>query len=148
MEKSFGFESAGGESHHSEQPEKKQRTPAEIRMLKERLLFVAKALSDNYKLRLVPGQGWSAGLSEKFQKERMSHPEKPLEELDPELLKPNVMTYPEKHLLEKGEDYIFGVFRHEVGHLRNSDYFSLMRSQEGAHKEGYSPRDLFFIFDT
>ncbi|MDP2667758.1 MAG: hypothetical protein Q8O65_03485, partial [Nitrosopumilaceae archaeon] len=71
-----------------------------------------------------------------------------MEEFDPELLTPEVMMYPQKDLLERSEDYIWGVFRHELGHVKHSDYQSLMEAQEGARKEGYSPMDLFMIYDA
>jgi hypothetical protein len=127
---------------------KRERSPQEVRALKDRLRFVAKTLSQNFGLRLIPGQGWAAGLSEKFQEERRKHPEKSLEEFDEKLLAPEIMTYPEKDLLDRSEDYIFGVFRHEVGHLKHSDYRSLLEAQEGAKKEGYQPMDLFMIYDA
>ncbi len=129
-------------------PDKKERSPREIQELKDRLRFVAKTLSKNFGLRLIPGQGWAAGLSEQFEEERRKHPEKSLEEFDEKLLAPEVMTYPEKDLLARSEDYVFGVFRHEVGHLKHSDYRSLLEAQEGAKKEGYQPMDLFMIYDA
>jgi hypothetical protein len=126
----------------------KERSPQEVQALKDRLRFVAKTLSQNFGLRLIPGQGWAAGLSEKFQDERRKYPEKSLEEFDEKLLAPEIMTYPEKDLLDRNEDYIFGVFRHEVGHLKHSDYRSLLEAQDGAKKEGYQPMDLFMIYDA
>lgn len=128
--------------------ETKTRSPQEVRELTDRLRFVAKTLSKNFDLRLIPGKGWAAGLSEKFQEERRKNPDKSLEEFDESLLAPEVMTYPEKDLLGRSEDYIFGVFRHELGHLKHSDYRSLLEAQEGAKKEGYKPMDLFMIYDA
>ena|SRR3989338_5644069 len=95
--------------------EKKKRTPAEVQDLKDRLRFVAKLISKNLGLSLIPGQNWAAGLSKKFEDERRKHPEKSLEEFDEKLLMPEVMTYPEQELLDRDEDYIFGVLRHEIG---------------------------------
>ncbi len=126
----------------------KERSPREVMELKDRLRFVAKLMAKNFDLRVIPGDGWAAGLSEKFQEERRKHPEKSLEEFDPELLTPEVMMYPQKDLLERNEDYIWGIFRHELGHVKHSDYQSLMEAQEGAKKEGYSPMDLFMIYDA
>jgi len=126
----------------------KLRSPREAMELKDRLHFVAKSLSGNFNMRLIPGDNWAAGLSEKYQKERQKYPEKSLEEFDQKLLIPEIMMYPEKDLLEKNEDYIWGVFRHEMGHIKHSDYQSLLESQDWAKKEGYSPSDLFFIYDA
>ncbi|MBI2023700.1 hypothetical protein HYT01_04035, partial [Candidatus Giovannonibacteria bacterium] len=126
----------------------KERSPREVMELKDRLRFVAKLMAKNFDLRVIPGDGWAAGLSEKFQEERRKHPDKSLEEFDPELLTPEVMMYPQKDLLERNEDYIWGVFRHELGHVKHSDYQSLLEAQDGAKKEGYSPMDLFMIYDA
>jgi len=126
----------------------KERSPREVMELKNRLRFVAKLMAKNFDLRVIPGDGWAAGLSERFQEERRRHPEKSLEEFDPELLTPEVMMYPQKGLLEQNEDYIWGVFRHELGHIKHSDYQSLLKAQDGAKKEGYSPMDLFMIYDA
>ncbi|MBU4455413.1 VWA domain-containing protein [Patescibacteria group bacterium] len=126
----------------------KKRTPQEVIELKDRLRFVAKLMAKNFDLRVIPGDGWAAGLSKRFQEERLRHPDKSLEELDPELLTPEVMMYPQKDLLERSEDYIWGVFRHELGHVKHSDYQSLMEAQEGAKQEGYNPMDLFVIYDA
>lgn len=126
----------------------KERTPQEVIELKDRLRFVAKLMAKNFDLRVIPGDGWAAGLSERFQEERRRHPDKSLEEFDPELLTPEVMMYPQKDLLERREDYIWGVFRHELGHVKHSDYQSLMEAQEGAKQEGYNPMDLFVIYDA
>lgn len=131
-----------------EREERPKRSRAEVLELQDRLRFVARTLSQNFGLRLIPGKGWAAGLSEKFQEERRKHPKKSLEEFDEKLLMPEIMTYPEKDLLEKSEDYVFGVFRHEVGHLKHSDYQALLESQDRAKQEGYSPMDLFFIYDA
>jgi hypothetical protein len=128
--------------------ETKERSRQEVMELKDRLRFVAKLLSKNFDLRVIAGSGWAAGLSEKFQRERQKHPDKSLEELDPKLLTPEVMMYPEKDLLERSEDYIWGVFRHEMGHIKHSDYQSLMEAQDGAKQEGYNPMDLFVIYDA
>lgn len=133
----------------SEKPETaRKRSPHEIQELKDKLRFVAKNLSKNFNLNLIPGQGWAAGLSKKFEEERRKHPEKSLEDFDEKLLVPEVMTYPEQDLLERSEDYIFGVFRHEMGHIKHSDYQSLLESQELAKQEGYKPLDLFTIYDA
>ncbi|MCL5733065.1 MAG: VWA domain-containing protein [Patescibacteria group bacterium] len=126
----------------------KERSPLEIIELKDRLRFVARQLSKNFDLRVIPGDGWAAGLSEKFTEERAKHPEKSLEEFDPKLLNPESIMYPEKDLLERKEDYIWGVFRHELGHIKHSDYQSVIESQEKARKEGYDPTDLFWIYDS
>lgn len=126
----------------------KERSPQEIQELKDKLSFVARSLSKNYNLKFIPGKGWAAGLSEKFEKERRNHPDKSLEEFDEKLLTPEVMTYPEDDLLERDEDYIFGVFRHEIGHIKHSDYQSLLESQENAKNEGYKPLDLFVVYDA
>jgi len=126
----------------------KERSPREVMELKDRLRFVAKLMAKNFDLRVIPGDGWAAGLSEKFQEERRKYPDKSLEEFDPELLTPEVMMYPQKDLLERNEDYIWGVFRHELGHVKHSDYQSLLEAQNGAKKEGYSPMDLFMIYDA
>ncbi|MFH2013762.1 MAG: VWA domain-containing protein [Patescibacteria group bacterium] len=126
----------------------KERSPQEIQELKDKLSFVARSLSKNFNLKFIPGKGWAAGLSEKFEKERRKHPNKNLEEFDEKLLTPEVMTYPENDLLERGEDYIFGVFRHEIGHIKHSDYQSLLEFQENAKKEGYKPLDLFVIYNA
>ena len=58
------------------------------------------------------------------------------------------MMYPEKDLLERSEDYIWGVFRHEMGHIKHSDYQSLMEAQDGAKQEGYNSMDLFVIYNA
>lgn len=126
----------------------KERSPHEVMELKDRLRFVAKLMAKNFDLRVIPGDGWAAGLSERFQEERRKHPDKSLEEFDPALLTPEVMMYPQKDLLERSEDYIWGVFRHELGHVKHSDYQSLLEAQDGAKKEGYSPMDLFMIYDA
>ena len=126
----------------------KERSPREVMELKDRLRFVAKLMAKNFDLRVIPGDGWAAGLSEKFQEERRKYPDKSLEEFDPELLTPEVMMYPQKDLFERNEDYIWGVFRHELGHVKHSDYQSLLEAQDGAKKEGYSPMDLFMIYDA
>lgn len=126
----------------------KERTPQEVIELKDRLRFVAKLMAKNFDLRVIPGDGWAAGLSERFQEERHKHPDKSLEEFDSTLLTPEVMMYPQKDLLERSEDYIWGVFRHELGHVKHSDYQSLMEAQEGAKQEGYNPMDLFVIYDA
>ena len=70
------------------------RSAEEVRMLKERMHFVARVLSDNFNLKLMPGNGWAAGLSKKFEEERRKHPEKSLEDFDESLLMPEIMTYP------------------------------------------------------
>jgi hypothetical protein len=126
----------------------KERSPQEIQELKDKLSFVARSLSKNFNLKFVPGKSWAAGLSERFERERRKHPDKSLEEFDEKLLTPEVMTYPENDLLERDEDYIFGVFRHEIGHIKHSDYQSLLESQENAKEEGYKPLDLFVIYDA
>lgn len=126
----------------------KERSPNEVMELKDRLRFVAKLMAKNFDLRVIPGDGWAAGLSQRFQEERRKHPDKSLEEFDPALLTPEVMMYPQKDLLERSEDYIWGVFRHELGHVKHSDYQSLLEAQDGAKKEGYSPMDLFMIYDA
>ncbi len=131
-----------------EKKEKNKRSLREIIELKDKLRFVAKMLSKNFDLKVVPGDGWAAGLSEKFQRERLKYPDKSLEEFDPELLTPEIMKYPEKDFLERSEDYIWGVFRHEMGHIKHSDYQSLIESQVAAKKEGYDPMDLFLIYDA
>lgn len=128
--------------------EGKERSQQEVMELKDRLRFVAKLLSKNFDLRVIAGNGWAAGISEKFQRERQKHPDKSLEELDPKLLTPEVMMYPEKDLLERSEDYIWGVFRHEMGHIKHSDYQSLMEAQDGAKQEGYNSMDLFVIYNA
>lgn len=126
----------------------KERSPQEIQELKDKLSFVARSLSKNFNLKFIPGKSWAAGLSEKFERERREHPDKSLEEFNEKLLTPEVMTYPEDDLLERNEGYIFGVFRHEIGHIKHSDYKSLLESQENAKKEGYKPIDLFVIYDA
>jgi len=131
-----------------EDAEAGKRTKEEARELKDRMHFIAKVISKNFGLNFILGKNWSAGLSREFQEERLKHPEKSLEEFDERLLIPEVMTAPEKDLLERSEDYNFGVFRHEIGHLKHSDYKSVMESQERAKKEGYKPLDLFVIFDA
>lgn len=125
-----------------------ERSPHEMMELRDRLRFVAKLMSKNFDLRILPGDGWAAGLSEKFQRERRKHPNKSLEEFDPKLLTPEAMMYPEKDLLERSEDYIWGVFRHEMGHIKHSDYQSLMEAQDGVRQEGYNPMDFFVIYNA
>lgn len=127
---------------------KKERSPRETAELKERLHFVAKLMAKNFDMKMIPGRGWAAGLSEEFVKERMKHPEKSLEEFDPKLLIPETMTYPEEQLLERSEDYIWGVFRHEIGHIKHSDYQSLVEAQDMVEKEGYTSADLFMIYNS
>ncbi len=142
------LEAAMRSNPEGKKTETKERSRQEVMELKDRLHFVAKLLSKNFDLRVIAGSGWAAGLSEKFQRERQKHPDKSLEELDPKLLTPEVMMYPEKDLLERSEDFIWGVFRHEMGHIKHSDYQSLMEAQEGAKQEGYNPMDLFVIYDA
>jgi uncharacterized protein YegL len=124
------------------------RTPEETRKLREKLRFVAKVLSENYKLRFIPGNGWAAGLSEKATKELAKNPDMSVEDIDESLLIPEIMQYPEKDLLERSEDYIFGVFRHELSHIKHSDYRALIEQQRLGKKEGYSPQDFFLIYDA
>ena len=128
--------------------DQQKRNQREIQELKNRLRFVAKTLSKNFGLGLMPGQAWTAALSEKFEQERRRHPGKSLEEFEEKLLAPEIMTYSEKDLLNRSEDYIFGIFRREVGRLKHSDYRSVIEAQEGAKKEGYQPMDLFMIYDA
>jgi uncharacterized protein YegL len=124
------------------------RTPEEARKLREKLRFVAKVLSENYKLRFIPGDGWAAGLSEKATKELAKNSDMSVEDIDESLLIPEIMQYPEKDLLERSEDYIFGVFRHEISHIKHSDYRALIEQQRLGKKEGYSPQDFFLIYDA
>lgn len=125
-----------------------ERNPREIQELKNRLRFVAKTLSKNFDLRLMPGRAWTVELSKKFEEERRKHPHKSLEEFDEKLLAPEIMTYSEQDLLNRSEDYIFGIFRREIGRLKHSDYRSLIEAQEGAKKEGYEPMDIFMIYNA
>ncbi|MDD5344529.1 MAG: hypothetical protein PHW12_08930, partial [Smithella sp.] len=125
-----------------------ERNSREIQELKDRLHFVAKTLSKNFRLRLLPGKAWAVQLPGKLTEERRRHPEKSLEEFDGELLVPEVMTYSEKDLIDRSEDYIFGIFRREVGHLKHSDYRSLIDVQEITKQEGYQPIDLLTIYDA
>jgi hypothetical protein len=128
--------------------DQKERGSREIQKLKDRIRFVAKTMSKNFGLRLILGQTWAVGISEKFEEERSRHPEKILEDFDEKLLVPEIMTCSEKDLLERSEDYMFGVFRRELRHLKHSDYRSLIETQEDAKNEGYQPMDLFMICDA
>ncbi len=123
------------------------RTKEEAALLREKIKFVAQVMGQSYDLRLQPGSGWAMGLNEELAREREKHPHKSLEEFDPKLLVPKVLIYPEKDLLERNEDYIWGVFRHELGHLKHSDYKSLLEFQPKVMKEGYKPSDAFVIFN-
>ena len=127
---------------------RQKRNFREIEELKDRLRFVAKTMSKNFGLRLIPGQTWAVELSEEFAEERRRHPEKSLEEFDKKLLAPQIMTYSGKDLIERSEDYIFGIFRREVGHLKHSDYRSVIEAQESAKKDGYQPMDILTIYDA
>lgn len=128
--------------------DQQKRSLREIQELKDRLRFVAKILSKNFGLRLVPGEAWATGFSEVFEEERRRYPEKSLEEFDQKLLAPEIITYSEKDFLDRSEDYIFGIFRREVGHLKHSDYRPIIEAQEDAKKEGYRPVDLFMIYNA
>ncbi|MBT4124263.1 MAG: hypothetical protein HOE40_02430, partial [Candidatus Pacebacteria bacterium] len=139
-------------SHESDETSEEasvvERSPAEIRELKEKLAFVAKSLSEVFELKLIPGRGWAASLPKEFEIERRKYPEKDLADFDPALLVPEIMTYPEKDLLTKSEDYIWGVFRHEIGHFHHSDYHSLLKGQELAKGEGYVSNDFFMVYNA
>lgn len=126
----------------------KKRSPQEAAALKDRLHFVARSLADNFNLKFIPGRGWSAGLSKEFEKQRRLHPEKSLEEFDPKLLQPEVITYSEADLLERSEDFDFGVLRHELSHIHHSDYQVVVEVSEAAKKEGYRPMDVFMIYNS
>ncbi len=145
-------------SEAKEKPKKEnkpKRTEGEARMLRERLHLAAKVISNNFGLKFVPdipppgeAPNWRAGLSEKFAEERAKHPEKSLEDFDDELLKPELISYPEQELLDKSEEYTFGVLRHELGHIKHTDYRSMMEAQDKAQKEGYGPQDVFYIWNA
>lgn len=120
------------------------RSEAEARALKERLHFVAQVISGNSGLKLLPGEGWAASVSpeglKEFKERKRKHPNaKPI---------PDILTYPEEHLMTRSEEYIWGVFRHEIGHFKHSDFGVVHDAYKQAMDEGYSQKAMYFLFNA
>lgn len=126
---------------------KEKKSPAEVLELREKMRIAAKVLSDRFDLKVIPGERWAAGLPKEFEKEMLKNPDKKFTEIDPKLLIPDTITFPEEHLVERSEDFVWGVLRHEISHIRHSDYLSLISSQDEVKKEGYEPTDYFTVYN-
>lgn len=127
----------------SEGQKESQRSEKEQATLLDRAIFITKVLGRRSDLLAVPGGGWAAGLSVEVQK--MLDRGVLLDEIDPSLLEPKVLIYPEKDLAERGDNYILGVNRHEIGHFLHSDYRKLLEFQKQAKNEGKNPSDAMTL---
>lgn len=115
------------------------RGEAEQKALLEKAAFIARVLGRRSDMLVMPGPNWAAGLSEEVNKILARGIN--LDEIEPTLLEPKILIYPERDLLTRNEDYILGVTRHEIGHFLFSDYRLLLDFQKKAREEGKNPAD-------
>lgn len=117
------------------------RSEKEQKALLDRAIFITKILGRRSDLVALPSDDgvWAAGLSSEVQK--LLDGGLALDEIDPALLEPKVLIYPKEDLAERGEDYILGVNRHEIGHFLYSDYRQLLELQKMAQEQGKNPED-------
>ena len=136
----------GGMEGEKKQIEGIQRTEGETALLRERLSFIARICSENYGVKLIPSATWAAGLSP--ERARLEKKGLSLEKMDERFLKPDILSYKENDLLGKREGYCLAVLRHEIGHLKYTDFKLLTQGMESAKEEGYSPADWQLLLNA
>jgi hypothetical protein len=122
------------------------RSPEEIVRIKEKMRFISSSFTGNFNVRVLPGQGWACSLPEAVKTLKLADID--LDQIDPKLLRPDRLSYPEQDLYERDEDYIFGVLRHEIAEMKFSDFRALLSGQKMALEEGYKPEDYHTLFNA
>lgn len=116
-----------------------QRSEAEIKSMKERLDFVARVFSGNYDVKVFPADNWSAGIkSVSGEKDKIKPAEK---------RKPDFLSYRESDLFDRQEQSCFAVLRHEIAHLKHTDFDLLSKGMNLAKGEGFQPSDFQVLFN-
>lgn len=95
---------------------------------------------------VTPGKFWAAILPEAAA--RLRQTEVDLDQVDKSLLTPDRIIYPEADLLNRPETYVFGVLRHEIGHLKYTDFRLLLEGQKFAQEENYQPLDFATLLNA
>ena len=123
-----------------------QRSPEEAGRMRETMQFLARAFSGSFGVRVLPGQGWACLLPEAIREIRLSDIN--LDKIDPKLLQPDRLSYPEEDLTIRSEEYLFGVLRHEIAELKFSRFRDLLEGQKMAQAEEFRPEDFHTLFNA
>src|SRR3989344_2029972 len=135
----------------TEREKKAIRSREEVADLRQKIAFLARVFSGSYGIRLIPGAGWACSLGREAQEvlaEYLAGEGKRLEEMDPELFRPTHILYQEESLYEWPLPAILGVARHEVGHVKHSDFRVIFMGQRQAVAEGRLPTSWAELFNS
>jgi hypothetical protein len=133
--------------------DKVNRSPAEIQEIKEKIGLIARVFSRNYDLTVVPSPmgGWACSLNpravegiEKYLRGEITS----MDEIPDEEFRPKQILYDAKEIVDRPEDEVIGIIRHEVGHANNTDYKLFIKGQRLAMDEGYMPTSWAEIFNA
>lgn len=129
------------------------RTRAEVEQLRKRIAVVARVFSDAHDLELLPMPGvWAVSVSQETQKHVHDYfygDRETLDDLPEDSFRFRTMYYDEDTLYKcENEDEIFGIVRHEIGHIHHSKSKLTFDSQKRAIKDGNLPTTYHFLYNA
>ena len=120
-----------------------QRSQQEQKTLLEKISLVARVFSSSYDLDVIPsGGGWACTVSNETLgavNDYLQGKRQRLDDLPPEAFRAKTLLYDANDLLQKSEDIILGVTRHEVAHMLHTDFRLFFEGQRLAEIGGYLP---------